>query len=294
MNHTTEPQPVLGPVARMLPPDGCRGAVTAWPQLQRALASAALVAPSLLPARVGGPAQLLEALSWAPALLQSRRPPADIYGHYTWLTRQVLGAVYTVAALLRQLPPMLEAARAVPGAEPGDLARKVLVGPAGLKPVAERISVLASDFAQKLAEHEQRATRQQAMDDLRSAGARLREQAAAIAVAPSERLAALHAQSVRFADSASAGLSEIQAHAAAASADAILANMGAAVRSMASAWNAVAANFADAVSTATPDQLGDPAYLRTTLLIDEAALQWRRFGDEVQTYVEDLSTIGAC
>lgn len=78
----------LAPRSGMLPPQGCRGAVSGWPRLMLGIAEG------------GSPMQLMAALSGDGMLLTHERPPVDIYGSFVWLVTRIWIAAETIAVTL--------------------------------------------------------------------------------------------------------------------------------------------------------------------------------------------------
>lgn len=286
----------LAPTARMLPPAGCRGAVSAWPQLVRAIGnlasnpitSAQMTTHGGSPTglQFGSPAALMAALALHPAILQTTQPPKDVYAHFIWFTTKVMFAARTMGATLAQLGGLVTSASGSAREEMGTLVSELITGTGGLKQTADSIAGIADDFVQRLGETEGWLGLDQALTNFKTAGANLEQDASAAAGAKARDLAQFQSAAANAAQRVRIDLNELEFSAATVTAASVIANLSAVMRLMASEWRVVGAGLALVVSDATTEQLGDPGYLREALDLDRAVAEWNSFADAVKAFIQ--------
>ena len=284
-------QSVLLPPSHLLPPEGCQGAVSGWPQLMSALDAIAAdpVAVADLqkrfgsshPVRFGGPVALTAMFAANPAAMSGGLPPADIYGHFVWLAAKVAGTTRTIALTLAGVPAMLEAA-AGQSLDGTALAGEVMNG---LVQRADQTKGLVAGLAAQVAgsgdAYRAALARQSA-----AAQALQRAAADAMAAAPRDPIG-VGATGRTVAGNAHDAASAYAAASVAASVNAVLANLEQALAAMDAGWSAWRSGIGRLDSAA----LGKPDYWRSQLAVDQAVSAWAAFALQVRAFVPGLFAI---
>lgn len=290
-NHKT-----LSPTSRMLPPRGCRGIVTGWPQLVGAIGrmtSDAATSAKLSAAggvsgwQFGGSSTLLASLALNPAILQGPRPPVDIYAQVVWFAMRLHSAARTMEATLAQLSSITNDPQGLRHEDVGAMAGELIGGNGGLSQLAESVAAAAEEIVRHLSALEGPLGLDQALADLRTAGTNLEQYARAAADRPAHDMAQCHSATAAAARRAREALDDLELGAATVSASAVLANLIAVMRSMAEQCRLVAANMAAAVAGASTQQLGDPDYLHQSLGLDDAVAGWKTLADATRRFVQN-------
>jgi len=290
----------LSPPDRMLPPKGCRGVLTGWPQLVSAIgritadpATSAKLAAGGGTAnglQFGGPATLLAALALNPTLLQGPRPPAEIYAQFVWFVMKVHAAARTMEATLAQLSSIASDPQGLGQEDVGAMAGELIGGEGGLSRLAGSVAAAADAFVRRLSALEGLLGLDRTLADFKAAGANLEQHARAAADRPARDLAHFQSAAAAAAQGAREALDDLEFGAATVSAAAVLANLTAVMRSMAEQWQRVGGNLAAAVADASTRQLGDPDYLRQSLELDDAVAGWTFLADSTEGFVQHSLT----
>jgi hypothetical protein len=257
---------VLEPRPGMLPPQGCGGAVTGWPQLLHAVRTLGSPAET----QIGSNMRLMAALAANPTMLTAPGVPHDLYSQFVWFVIKVWSQARTMAGTLRHLPALLST-------DPSLLA-EVLTGPHGLQEGAAAIAAVAVEM-------EARVTAVHSSGEL-TAKAALAERATAdlqrhaheAAEAQPLEKALLESRAAEAAQRVRMDLEHLQTGAAAAAADAVLANLARVFASTATEWRALAETLATAAAT-DPGQLGD---------LDRAAAAWSDYAGAIRDFITRL------
>lgn len=300
--NTSQPvAPVMSPTSRMLPPKGCRGAVTGWPQLVSAIGkitsdpatSAKLAAEggSANRLQVGSPSTLLAALALNPTILQGPQPPAEIYAQFIWFAMKVQSAARTMEATLSQLSSIASDPQGLSQEDVGTVAGELIGGGGGLSQLAGSVAAAADDFVRRLSALEAPPGLEQALADFKTAGESLEQYAGAAAGRKARDLAHFQSATAEAAQRAREALDVLELGAATVSAAAVLANLTAVMRSMAEQWRLVSSNMAVAAGV-SKQQLSDPDYLRQTLGLDDAVAGWKSLADASEGFVQHSLTAG--
>jgi hypothetical protein len=255
-------------------PDICRGALTFWPQLTRALDIWQAAAPgrSLFALPAGGPTLLLAALAANPALLVKDAPPADIYGRFVWTASLTYRGARMTSMTLSHLPDL---------AGPEDAGAAVSRALSALAQQAVRIADSTGDFVKDLAT---------AGIDLAAAAREQAARAQAFAQAPSPPGPALlaHATAAQAAGALRARLADYEAASARLTANGVLDNLAQAMAALTQAWRAASAQFAAAASAVAPARWPAPDGLRQDLALPAAQAAWDEFALTVRDFIERM------
>jgi hypothetical protein len=285
----------LSPTPRMLPPKGCRGIVTGWPQLVGAIGRMTSHAATSVKlsagggvsgSQFGGPSTLLAALALNPGLLQGPRPPVDVYSQVVWFAMKLHSVARTMEATLAQLSSTTNDPRGYGHEDVGAMAAELIGGEGGLSQLAESAAVAAEEIVQHLSALEGPLGLDQALAELGTAGTELEQYARAAADRPAHNMAQCHSAAAAAARRVREALDDLELGAATVSASAVLANVIAVMRSMAEQCRLVAANMAAAVAGASTRQLGDPDYLHQTLGLDDAVAGWETLAAATRRFVQ--------
>jgi hypothetical protein len=279
------------PPSHLLPPEGCQGAVSGWPQLMSALdaiaADPVAVADlqkrfgSAHPVRFGGPVALAAMFAANPAAMSGGSPPADIYAHFVWLAAKVAATTRTIALTLGGVPAMLEtaAAQSLDGAA---LAAEVMKG------LVERVDQTKGHIAGLAAQVAGSGDAYRAALARQSAAAQALQQAAADAMTAGPRdPIGVGATGRNVAGNAHDAASAYAAASAAASVTAVLANLETALAAMKTGWDA----WRSGLGRLDSASLGKPDYWRNQLAVDRAVSAWAAFALQVRTFLPGLFAI---
>jgi hypothetical protein len=226
----------------------------------------------------GGPQELMSTLASNPRALIGSQPPADIYGQAIWFAGQVVSAARTASATLAQLPALTEAWAHLPEEDISGLIRGVIDGPGGLVETAENVAQKADEFRRRIGD-DAGSRRKDAFAAFLAAGGELQRQVTGLASGKAENLADLQATAEGVGRRIRAHLDNLELSAASVGVAAVLDNLTAALKQIASAWRTAGQSMSKAIAAADPQELSDPAYLKTALNLDEAVKEWAAFAD---------------
>lgn len=300
-NDTSQPiSSALSPTARMLPPRGCRGALTGWPQLVAALgrinadpaASAKLTAEggTANGLQLGSPTTLMSALALNPAILHSPSPPAELYAHGLWFSTKFLSAAKTIGATLAQISSIANDPQGLSRDEVAAAVGELIGGEGGLSQLAKSVASAADDYVKRLGALEGPLGVDQALANYKSAGANLEQHAGTAAGAKARDMANFQSATAETAQLARQAIDELEVGAATVSAAAVLGNINAVMRSMAEQWQSVSNNMEAAIAGVNKQQLGDPDYLRQSLGLNDAAAAWKALADSTEVFIQKSLT----
>lgn len=299
MSSAPSVKPTFCMPAQMAVPSLCRGALTAWPQLQAALqllrstpgsAPGFALADGTAHQELGGPRQLTQRLAADPLYLARGAPPAHIYGRFAWLVQQVYQAARTVQYTLAELPALVSPATKRRIVDNGALVAAVLNRPGGLVPQARAVVLAAEGFAAHL--KDVGGDLQTARAEYQAAGTQLSANSFGLSDGAGLQ-AAMQAlgQTVVGTDLARQDLMRCEEAAAKVTAIAMIANMREAVQAACVAWETTAAQF-EAVSRCPAVDLGTGSYLEEVLGASAAADQWKAFAGVVQAFLARVLVCG--
>jgi hypothetical protein len=254
-------------------PDVCRGALTFWPQLTRALESLEAPGPRLFAMPVGGPKLLLAALATEPALLTKDAPPVDIYARFVWAANWTYRGARMTSLTLSHLPDL-----AVQEGAGVALAMAIT----GLAQQATEIACRIDEFVKDLA-----TAGIDLAAALRDRDAAARSLAQAPAPPPGPTFLAQTA-ATQAAHDVAARVAALEAAAARLAAHAVLDNLAQAMSALTQAWRAAAAQF-----TAASDAVGSARWpsadvLRQDLALPAAQAAWDEFAITVRDFIERM------
>jgi hypothetical protein len=282
----------LGLPEEMDLPSVCRGALTGWPQMARSINTLSdgglwkgVVAAELT---IGGPKQLLAALTVDPAWLMKPFPPVDIYAHTVWLTKRIYEAARGIAVTLNGLQTLVESSDKMTAAERGAVVAAVLSGPHGLAGRAGEAAAHSQGLANRLAKFE---------SDFKAAGDTVRDRSADVKDKITQ-LAAEHIRPSIYSQAAVAtsaehirqSLSAMEMQASELNIYAVLDNLRQAMAAMAAAWRATQTQF-QAAAVEDAAHLGDIVHLEKNLAIKAAVSDWTAFVNFVQGFLQRILVV---
>lgn len=286
MGLATEDGPLAPPLA-LRPPRSSRGALGPWPQLLEAVEELSRDPAThaefqqAFGVSFGGPGELLNLVRHDPGYLVASREPVDLYGRFVRGVMRTKNGAEAFVQLLTVLESLLEAESSIAA----DAVRQLLAGDGGLAPTA---SDLAGHYAAFVADLERLDTsRRDSLAAFREAGQALAEQGQALASTPAENLAGLRSVAHEADRGAATAIGNLRLAASKVAIGAILANLTAAVKSVATGWADVAASAAHLADTASDADLVSFGYFES-VGIRGAVSEWGVLAEECTRYIADV------
>ena len=280
----------LAPPPELLPPAGCRGAVSSWPQFIKALQMLKGLnwnSPpwKALARQFGSPDQLIQSLAVNADVLSKGDGPPDVYGRYARLTVVAAGGASICGQTLAQIPFLM----ANGGDQTTAAIQTALTGEGGLADAASSVADFAERFVAWLKSIDPGAgTVNQALEGFRAADADLTARANIGEALKDRQLSQFQAATREATDGVRAALVLLEASAATVTVTAVFAHLIEAVEALAEGWRNVARTFESVVSDAPAGGLADPAYLTGVLGVDDSAQAWNEFGSVIQAFSASL------
>lgn len=286
MTNTRNINAGLGVPPNMALPVICRGSLTGWLQLVSSVErlSTATIKSSIIPGNIGGPAELLYALSIHPGILTEDDEPSTIYGKSVWITCRMSSASKNIATTLSGLPKIFTIAAGQSAADIGQLVRQVLAGDSGLIGSAQEISLAAKAIAHQL--HVSGAAIEQHDQALEKCTQQLAEKVSAVANNAVDHPRQEHAATTFLASQIQSGLEPIKQASAALTHAGMINNLMQAMTAISSAWSTVEQRFNEVVTQTPLSSLGDLDYLENTLQLTQAAKEWNSLVLSLSSFIE--------
>ena len=209
-----------------------------------------------------------------------------MYAQIIQFANHVASAARTMGVTLAELPALAEATADLPKKQAGALVRGVVDGPGGLVETADHVAEMADDLLSRLGD----SGRKEAFASFRDIGGELQRQANAVAPTKAENLAVLQAEAESAGRRIRANLDKLELQAALVGVAAVMENLAAALKSMASAWRQAGQSMTKAMSAVDAGQLSDPAYLKKALNLDVAVREWNGLADATRSFVQGSVT----